>query len=375
MKMQQTTKRRRWVLALAIGTFTPFAVAPQVRAADQEFGDNTPYYEDDAWYDVSEWFDGNDYNPTDEAIGRWDDETYDAADARTSSDQDNDIDWSTNSHGYYDDQFADNDWFYDYYDSGYQDASDYDRDGYFDYTAAYFDHDNDGVYDAFAEYSDTDSDGVYETYNYVGFTKSDADNAAKQDRQSRNKAQDEQKSKRSKVVKRSGEVKAAKEVKTPQGTNIVVVLKDSKKGENVIVDLGPADQIDKMPRLGQDLQAEGAPMTVGEKRFLIACKLTTDGKERSIDRSGRKFSGTVSDIKTVDVRGKTHQLAKLKTDGDKKLLVDMGPKDDLPFDVKKDSKLTVSGPAVRVKERLMLIARNVTVDGKEHSIQRSVAKK
>jgi hypothetical protein len=36
-----------------------------------------PYYEDDAWFDISEWLDGNDYNPTDEIAGKWDDETYD----------------------------------------------------------------------------------------------------------------------------------------------------------------------------------------------------------------------------------------------------------------------------------------------------------
>ena len=61
---------------------------PQFAAAE-EVNRGTPYYEDDAWYDVSEWFDGNDYNPTDEVWFRWDDERYQAADD-TGSDVDND---------------------------------------------------------------------------------------------------------------------------------------------------------------------------------------------------------------------------------------------------------------------------------------------
>ena len=63
-----TKRNKRMMLAAAIGAAMAFPVA--TLQADDEFGDNTPYYEDDAWYDVSEWFDGNDYNPTDEAIGR-----------------------------------------------------------------------------------------------------------------------------------------------------------------------------------------------------------------------------------------------------------------------------------------------------------------
>lgn len=68
------TRKKRMMLAAALSA----AVALPITCvrADNEFGANTPFYEDDAWYDVSEWFDGNDYNPTDEAIGRWDDEVF-----------------------------------------------------------------------------------------------------------------------------------------------------------------------------------------------------------------------------------------------------------------------------------------------------------
>ncbi|MCA9171482.1 MAG: hypothetical protein KDB23_27625, partial [Planctomycetales bacterium] len=141
-------RRRRWILAFALGALSTFSHLLDANAANESVK-NSPYYEDDAWYDVSEWFDGNDYNPTDEAIGRWDDETYDRADALTSSDTDNDIDWNASRYGYYDnDKLSDNKWFYDYYDYGNLDYSDYDDDGYWDYTANYYDYDNDGVYDS-----------------------------------------------------------------------------------------------------------------------------------------------------------------------------------------------------------------------------------
>lgn len=36
-----------------------FAFGATAGASADEWEENTPYYEDDAWYDVTEWFDGN----------------------------------------------------------------------------------------------------------------------------------------------------------------------------------------------------------------------------------------------------------------------------------------------------------------------------
>ncbi len=374
MKMQRNipTKsrtRRRWVLAIALGAMTPVAGLLSQASADEEFGSNTPYYEDDAWYDVSEWFDGNDYNPTDEAIGRWDGETYGTSDALVSSDGDNDINWSDSDYGYFADNNAANsdaNWFYDYYDYGYTDFGDYNNDGTWDYTATYYDYDKDGVYDSVSEYVDTDRDGVYETYNYVTFSDPNTD----QDPKNQMKSQSDQKSRSSQVVMRQGSIKSAKKVKTPHGTNIVVALTDTKKGDNVIVDLGSADQYDTMPRLGQDIAVEGTTFKAGEKSVLLASKVTRDDKKQMIDRSGREFTGTVDDLKTMKVRGKTHQFARIMTDNNKKLLVDMGQQDKLKLDVKKGSKVSVTGPAVKVKDRVMLIAREISSNGKSVEVER-----
>jgi len=81
----------RSLVATAAVSF-PLACTPVAMGQTGDFDpeDRGSKVEDDAWYDISEWFDGNDYNPTDEAIGRWDDEIFSYEDARTSSDSDND---------------------------------------------------------------------------------------------------------------------------------------------------------------------------------------------------------------------------------------------------------------------------------------------
>lgn len=368
IKPTSARARSRRVLAIALGAITPLAGGLATTHA-QEFGSNTRAYEDDAWYDVSEWFDGNDYNPTDEAITRWDNKTFDVDDELTDNDSDNDIDWATNHYGYYaDNKTSDSDWFYDYYDYGYTEYSDYDNNGYYDYAASYYDYDNDGVYDATAEFADKDSDGIYESNQYVGFADPNTD----QDKQNKAKTQAEQKTRDSKIVSRSGTIKAAKKVRTPHGTNLVVVLNDTQNGSNVVVDLGSAKDYDTMPRIGQELTVEGTTFKAGDQSVLLASMAMRDGVEETINRSGRKFTGTVSDLKTMQVRGNTHQMAKITTDAGKKMLVDMGPQQNLKVDVKQGSTVSVTGPAVKVKDRLMLVAREVTLGGNTNEIKRTV---
>ncbi len=364
-KLQLNLRRR--LLAIAIAAAVPMTAMSTISVAD-EFGINTRTYEDDAWYDVSEWFDGNDYNPTDEAIGRIDDESYDSTDALTSTDADNDIDWSTSSYGYYDGN--DNDWYYDYSNYGYTDYADYNHDGYYDYTADYYDYDYDGIYDATSEYADSNHDGTYDSTNYVWYSKANAD----KDKKNKATASDNMKSRSSQVVKLQGSIKAAKKVKTPSGTNLVVVLTSTDPKGDTIVDLGSVKQYDTMPRIGQDMSVEAAKFKTGDKTILLATRATRDGETQNIDRSGRQYTGTVSGMKTVKVRGNEHQMAKLTTDAGKKMLVDLGRRSSLDKKIKEGSKLTVTGPAVRVNDRLVLVARGMQSDGKTVDINRGAFK-
>ncbi|PAY18676.1 hypothetical protein CKO51_15220 [Rhodopirellula sp. SM50] len=362
--------RRRWVLAAALGAMIPIAGQIPTIQADEPFGHHTQYYEDDAWWDVSEWFDGNDYNPTDEAIGRWDDELYDTPDALTSTDRDNDTAPLRFDFGFFSDSNDDDNWFFDYYDSGYSDHGDYDNDGYYDYFATYYDYDADGVMDSVAEYADKDRDGVYEFHNFVAFSNSNS----QQDRESEARSRDEQKTHSSRVVERQGSIQLVKKVKTPRGKNLVVAIGEGNQGDRLLVDLGRADQFDAEIKKGDEVQVKGAMFKVGDKSVLLASTATLHGQQQSIDRSGRKFTGKVDDMMTAQIRGNKHELAKLQTDQGKKLLVDLGPQDRLKLDVKSGSEVSVSGPAIKVKDRMVLIAREVTVGDETMQIERMALK-
>ena len=363
--LTRRTYRKRLMLAAIVTAATPLAMGatPTVHA-DEEWEENTILYEDDAWYDVSEWFDGNDYNPTDEAIGRWDNETYDVDEALTSNDVDNDIDWSDADFGFY--AGNDGDWFYDYYDYDYTDYGDYDGNELYEYYSRYYDFDNDGVYDAFASYTDSDGDGYYEDMDYYSFSGGNAEDNQRQ----REQAEQDQKSVRSEMLKVNGSIETAKKVQTPGSTNLVVQLNQADSEGTVAVDLGPIDAYDPLPRLGQSVTVMGSKFKTGEKSILVAQKVKHDDQTKEGERSGRKFTGTVQKLMALEIRGTSHQFAKIQTDDGKSLLVDMGPAENLEAELSEGDQVSVTGPAVEFRDRLMLVANQITKNDSTESIDR-----
>lgn len=347
------THKKRMILAATLGAA---CTLPIMHArADNEFGDNTPFYEDDAWYDISEWFDGNDYNPTDEAIGRWDDEVFTFAANATSSDNDNFLNWG--DYGYNDN--GESDWFYDYYDDGY---------GYWDnqYYNSYHDTDDDGVYDAIASYNDTDGDGFYEDFDYYTFN-SDSEGQDK----SRMQAQSQQKQMKSTKYQVSGNVEETKMVNVRDRIHLIAMVKQSE-GQPVVVDLGP-DQSEVQLFQGDQVTATGHVLKVGDKQILVANDASMSNGSIGIDRSGKKYQGTIEKVKVVTVRGTEHKLAKVKTGDDKTMLVDLGPASSLDRKLDQGAKITVQGAPVRVKDQVMLMAQKIMHDGDKTQIDRRVA--
>jgi len=150
------TKRMKLLACIAPVVMAPMMMSPTAHAqVADEREDRGRFYEDDAWYDVSEWFDGNDYNPTDEAIGRWDNEVFEYHDALTSSDEDSDGDWIDSEEFYGED-----------YDDGYARFADNDRDQNYETYSRYYDSDNDRLYDSHVTYYDRDRDGTYDEYDF-----------------------------------------------------------------------------------------------------------------------------------------------------------------------------------------------------------------
>lgn len=329
-----------------------------LRAA--EFGANTPYYEDDALLDVTEWFDGNDYNPTDEAWWRIDDENYDAA-KDTSGDRDSD--W----YGYT--ARDDNDWYYDYYDPYPYHYYDNDNNGLYDYGSRYYDYDNDGISDAFVSYSDWDGDGFYEDYDYYSFADTGTD-------QQKQQAKD-QSAKESKQQTVTGKIEKTKMVKVRGGKQHVVVAIKPESGAQdkpLIVDLGNADDLkDTNPKLGDTITAKGPKAMVGETGVVLAKSFETNGKTMEVNRNPRVMDGKVLSTHKAKIRGNEHLMAMVEIkqkDKTHKVAVDLGQADRLKLDIKKDSSLTFSGFPVKVKDKPLIVAQMVMQDDKLVQINR-----
>lgn len=322
------------------------AVVVPTAHADREWEQSTPHYEDDAWYDISEWFDGNDYNPTDEEIGEWDDETFHESDEIEAN---SDNDWN---YGYDSLSHTDN-WFYDYYDEGAYSTYDSSGDDNYDVGSRFYDYDNDGSYDAYSTFYDWDDDGLYDKYNYFYFSEED------KQREETAKTQTPTESRKQQV---SGEIQQVKEVHVRGGRNLVVAVQN--QGKQLFVDLGRADKLTKFNlKQGDKITASGHKTRVGDKHVLVAQSLQSGSHQTDISRDRREIKGKVLSTHKAKVRGSQHLIAMVNTErGQGKVAVDLGPAGKLNMEVRKDTGLTFRGVPVKVKDRKLLMALYVQDD-------------
>ncbi len=295
--------------------------------------------EDDAWYDVSEWFDGNDYNPTDEAIGRWDNEHFDYGDKQTSTDNDNDIETVAADEFYGED-----------YDDGYGVYADNDKDGNYESYSRYHDTDGDYLNDSYATYKDDDGDGMYETYDFSEIAGTDAIHSS-------NVAQTTQKGLSGKSVKVAGKITESKFVKRLSGLALMLQVQ-TNDGKSVWVDMGTNSRFQLFK--GDSLTAFGPMIKAGNKQVLVATTIETQGKQAAVKRTGRKYSGTIQSTKMANVRGEKRTVAKVKTDDGKTMTVDMGAGEPAKK-YKRGDKVSVTGVPVKIGDRVMLIADTTTL--------------
>lgn len=340
MNTKRTKHTKRNALAIAVAPLLALVVNVSVSTADPvgqvEPNNEGPRVEDDAWYDVSEWFDGNDYNPTDEAIGRWDDETFDYADNRTSSDQDNDREVVDAE------EFYGEDW-----DDGNGVFVDADKDGYYESHRRYHDSDGDQLNDSYATYRDKDGDGTYEDYDYSELSHK-PDSAI----DSSKVAQSTQEGLSGKAETLSGKITETKFVKRVGGMARMLKV-DAGDDKSIWVDLGTTTAFNLFA--GDSLTAMGPITKAGDKKVLVATYVKIGGKTLPIERYGRRYEGTIESLKEATVRGTKRTVAKLKTESGKLMTVDMGA-------ASKNKKLSegdevrVSGVPVKIGDRVILIA-------------------
>ena len=76
------------------------------------------------------------------------------------------------------------------------------------------------------------------------------------------------------------------EVRGANTRNLVALIRTSKKGQELAVDLGPAKSLQKVNiRKGTKLKAEGPVLRIGDRQFLVAQRVRTNGSAVSVDRS------------------------------------------------------------------------------------------
>lgn len=327
------------------------SIGAPVQAAD--VAANTTHYEKDGWLDITEWLDGNNYNPTDEAWWRWDDETYQAA-KDTGGDADNDL-----SYGFLGADNNDN-WYYDYYDPYSYGYYDYDNNDVYEFGSEYYDHNKDGIYDAYAWYSDRDGDGLYDDYDYYSFTQTQ-NTGNQQKRQSGNATLTQ-----SKQQTLTGRVQKTKLVKVRDGKQHVIVAiqpQGGQQNQSVVVDLGEANKIQNLnPKLGDTITVKGPRATVGKQNVVLARSVNLNGQTKQINRNPRTITAKVTDVHRTKNRGQENLLAMVEsTESGKKqkIAVDLGPADRLNIDVKKGSTLTFSGFPVKANDKLLIMAQSV----------------
>lgn len=335
----------------------------QLNAAD--VAANSPYYERDGWLDITEWFDGNDYNPTDEAWWRWDDETYQATkDKGTDIDNDSWYGYTTRD---------DNDWYYDYYDPYHYGFYDFDANDVYEYGSRYYDYNDDGIYDAYAWYSDVDGDGFFEDYDYYSF----ADTKTRRNNQQSQKQAAAAESRQQTIT---GRVQKTKLVRVPGGNEHVIVALQPQQGQAkqqdqlVIADLGRAEDLKNInPKLGNQITVKGPQAQVGEQKVLLARSVDLNGQKKQITRNQRTITGKVLATHRTKVRGQEHVLAMVESDQKgkaRKIAVDLGPANRLQMNLTKGSTVTFSGFPVKVKDKLFIMAQSVEKNNQFVEIQR-----
>ena len=325
-------KPRHWLWAFALASVGGVTASQ----ADESV---SRLYEDDAWYDVSEWFDGNDYNPTDEAVGRWDNESYSYFED-VGTDQDTDYLMFEPEAVYGDAQAG---------DSGYVTYRDDNNDGTYESRERYYDTDGDRLFDTYAKYSDSDADGQYESADVVALAGKSAKTSRPVD------VDKEMKSESSKRQTVKGTIKDTKFVRTSDGNLDLLLHMQAENSQDVWVDVGPRDNSLQVFK-GDEITVMGPTTKRGDKQVVIAERLMHQGETMTIRREGRRFSGTVKSLKTVKVDGEPHVRAVVESPQGKMMTVDLGHQK-RNQDVEEGDEVSIRGIVIRVGDRPLILKR------------------
>ncbi len=176
----------------------------------------------------------------------------------------------------------------------------------------------------------------------------------------------------------SGKVASKRKV-TVRGEERQLMLLRTDAGRQVLVDLGPAEQLDMTCEPGDRCQVSGPVVKARSGQPVLLCRmLVIDNGDRTRVRPQqadaknlREVTGDIGTLTTVEVQGEERQQAYLQTKDGKQLIVDLGSPDKLPLDLTEGEQLSARGRLVKANDNLILVAFEASKeDGESQSIQR-----
>jgi len=329
----------------------------------QRLANRSPYYTPQTWTQIDPWITRNQVptvnraarvagaavNATEQALNTANTVASNNAAARA-------------AYGFKDPNAAASTWFYDYYTYSptYYTAPAANAKVYGS-AARYYDLNGDGVYDSLNTFRDSDNNGVYDVYDRYDFAEFDQ---AKQPEPLPGNFSD---ANRHTIT---GKIEDTKVAKVNGSDNLVAQVADAQN-QKTIVDLGAAQRWQGKPvQQGDSISATGPVEQVGDKQVLIA-ETVSVGKQQDVQitRAAPTLEGQVVDVTRTEVKGTEHTLA-IIDNGSTRQIVDLGPSTNLKVKIEPQVKLAVQGVPVQVRDRSVLMAEHVVVDGQDIAIQR-----
>jgi len=168
------------------------------------------------------------------------------------------------------------------------------------------------------------------------------------------------------------------------GNQDKIILLKTDDDQLFVTDLGPSDAAAEIQfKLNQPVEVSGSWVRVGDHPVLLAREVTVNGQTSQIKHpigqiwknADENLTGAIIRMKYVKVQGTdiSHKVVMIATENNGQVIGDLGPKkitEAAPIDLGKT--INVQGWLVGIGDRLVLLAKTLTVDGKTYDIQKSI---
>jgi hypothetical protein len=190
-----------------------------------------------------------------------------------------------------------------------------------------------------------------------------------------------------------GEVERVKRVNVRGGQgDHLVALVSGERGRYIFVDLGPAQQYREVPVMSGDSVSVRGPLAwISDRKVLMAKRVRVNGESvtvkrpsalegRQLDRRSLKddegpVTGQIEQAKELRLHGidKRHVVVRMKAQDGRQLLADLGsPKELKGVSLEQGRSITVQGPTIHVSGKPLILARQVSAEGKQVEIDRDI---